>query len=299
MDYGSILRRGWEISWKNKGLWLLGILSGCTSGAGNPSQNFTWQTSGQEVSNTAQQFPNVPEGFWVALIIGVFVAILVLVVVAIVLGILGQAGLIAGVAHADETGSVKLAEAWRLGRPHFWRLLGLGLLLFAVVMIVALVIAGGVVLTLGLGAICLIPLICLALPIGIIVSAYLNLVQNGIVLGKQGVFEALGKGWEVFRAHFWPVVLMGVIMMVISFVAGLLISLPMIVAWLPLVAVAVSQSERGFVAFLPMIGCFLLYLPVLIVLGGILKTYVSSVWTVTYRRLTGAALAAVEVPAPG
>jgi hypothetical protein len=40
------------------------------------------------------------------------------------------------------------------------------------------------------------------------------------------------------------------------------------------------------------------YLPVLIVLGGVLKTYLSSVWTLTYRRLTGAGLAEVVVPSP-
>ena len=48
MDYGSVLKKGWEITWKNKGLWILGILSGCTSGAGNPTQGFNYTTSSQE-----------------------------------------------------------------------------------------------------------------------------------------------------------------------------------------------------------------------------------------------------------
>jgi len=41
-----------------------------------------------------------------------------------------------------------------------------------------------------------------------------------------------------------------------------------------------------------------LYLPVMIIVGGILKTYVSGVWTLTYRRLSGSGLAAIAVPPP-
>ena len=43
MDYGEVLRKTWDISWRNKGLWLLGILAGCSaSGRGN----FGTSTSG-------------------------------------------------------------------------------------------------------------------------------------------------------------------------------------------------------------------------------------------------------------
>lgn len=297
MDYGSVLKKGWEITWKNKGLWILGILSGCTSGAGNPSQTFSYQTSSQDFPGMEQTFANVPEEMWI-LIVGCLVIFLILFVLAvIVLSILGQAGLIAGVAHADETGSVKLSEAWKMGLPHFWRLLGLSLLLFAAVMLIALFIGFLTVITFGMVWLCMIPLICLGLPISILISGYLSLVQNGIVLGKQGVFEALGKGWATMRANFWPVVLMALILFVIGLVAGFILSAPLVLASLPLLAVAVSQADQGFSGFIPLLGCFVLYLPVMIVVGGILKTYVSSVWTLTYRRLTGAGLAAVSVPA--
>lgn len=295
MDYGSVLKKGWEITWKNKGLWILGILSGCTSGAGNPSQTFSYQTSGQEFPGLGRTFANIPDEMWVLILAGLAVFALALFVLVIVLSLLGQAGLIAGVAHADETGSVKLSEAWKLGLPHFWRLLGLGILLFVVVLLIALAVGFLSVITLGLALVCL---ICLGLPISIILSGYLSLVQNGIVLGKQGVFESLGKGWDLLRANFWPVVLMAVILLVIGLVAGIVMSLPFLLASLPLLAVAASQSDQGLTAFLPFLGCLVLYLPVLIVLGGILKTYVSSVWTLTYRRLAGAGLATVVVPSP-
>ncbi|HMK08459.1 MAG TPA: hypothetical protein VK449_05440 [Anaerolineales bacterium] len=298
MDYGSILKKSWEITWKNKGLWILGILSGCTSGVGHPSQTFTWKTSASENPALGQAISRVPPETWLLIAGCLLVFILVFVAVVIVLSVLGQAGLIAGVGHADETGGVKLGEAWNLGRPHFWRLLGLAVLLFVVALLVALLVGFFVVVTFGLGMLCLVPLICLGLPLAILISAYLSLVQNDIVLGKRGVFEGLGEAWRLMRAHCWPVVLMGVILFAIGLVAGFLLALPMLIAAIPLLAVTATLARQGAVAYLPMVGCFLLYLPFLIVLGGILKTYVSSVWTLTYRRLTAAG-AAVVVPAPG
>ena len=297
MDYGSVLKKGWEITWKNKGLWILGILSGCTSGAGNPSQGFRWTTSSQEYPGLDRTLANISPEVWTLLAVCLIAFIVLFVLAVIVLSILGQAGLIAGVAHADETGSVKLGEAWKLGLPHFWRLLGLAAMLVVAVLLIALGVGFLTVVTLGVAAFCLIPLVCLALPLSIVLSGYLSLVQNGIVLGKQGVFEALGKGWAMLRANFWPVVLMAVILFVIGLVAGLILSLPLILASLPLLAVAASQADQGLTAFLPFLGCFVLYLPVMIVFGGILKTYVSGVWTLTYRRLTGSGLA-VAVPSP-
>jgi hypothetical protein len=298
MDYGSVLKKGWDITWKNKGLWLLGILSGCSSGAGNPSQGVRWTTSGQEYPGLERTFASIPEETWILIFIGLAVFTLLFIAVVIVLSILGQAGLIAGVAKADDTGSVKLSEAWKGGLPHFWRLLGLTLLLVAVVLVIALGVGLLAVVTLGVGMLCLLPLICLAIPLGLVVSGYLSLVQNGIVLDRQGVFEALGRGWNLLKANFWPVVLVAVILWVVGLVAGLLMSAPLLIAGLPLLAVALSQPDQDLAAFLPLIGCFVLYLPVLIILGGVLKTYVSSVWTLTYRRLTGAAAAAVAVPSP-
>lgn len=298
MDYGSVLKKGWEITWKNKGLWILGILSGCTSGAGNPSQTLSYQTSGQEFPGLQRSLGNIPEEMWILVLGGLAILALVFLVAVIVLSLLGQAGLIAGVAQADETGSTKLSQAWKLGLPHFWRLLGLAVVLFLAVLLIALVVGFLTVITFGLALLCIVPLICLGLPISIVLSGYLSLVQNGIVLGKQGVFEALGKGWTLLRANFWPVVLMALILFVIGLVAGLIISLPLLLATLPLLAVAASQADQGLAPFLPLLACFVLYLPVLLVLGGILKTYVSGVWTLTYRRLTGAGLTAIAVPSP-
>ncbi len=35
MDYSSVLRRAWDITWRYKGLWILGILASCSGNGGS------------------------------------------------------------------------------------------------------------------------------------------------------------------------------------------------------------------------------------------------------------------------
>jgi len=298
MDYGGILSRAWQITWKNKGLWLLGILSGCTGGGGSGGNTSGYQYSAGQAPELDRFLAGIPDETLTLIVVGLALAALALFVVFFVLGVMAQAGLIAGVAQADETGSVKLGEAWRLGQPHFWRMLGMYALIIVAVLIVAAIVGVFMVVTLGLGALCLVPLVCLAIPLAIVISAYLPMVQNGIVLERQRVFEAFGRAWSLLRSNFWPLILMAVLLFVIALVAGIAIAAPILIAALPMVAVAMSQ-EPGLTAWLPLIACVVLYLPVALVLNGILTTFVSGTWTLTFRRLTSAGMPAVSVPAPG
>ena len=43
--------------------------------------------------------------------------------------------------------------------------------------------------------------------------------------------------------------------------------------------------------------CVVIYLPILIIVGGMIETWVMAAWTLTYKQLTGRAPASV-VPAP-
>ena len=51
MNYGEILSKAWKIIWKNKILWLFGILAGCSaSGVGGSSGG--WSSAGSSGTNT-------------------------------------------------------------------------------------------------------------------------------------------------------------------------------------------------------------------------------------------------------
>src|SRR4030065_2433526 len=126
MDYADVLKRAWGITWKTKGLWILGILAACTGGGGGGGGSSSYQSSGYQVSGDEfpglqRFFENIPEETLILVAVGVGILALLLVLAFMVLGILGQAGLIAGVAHADEVGWGALGEARGGVRPPFPR----------------------------------------------------------------------------------------------------------------------------------------------------------------------------------
>ena len=50
MDYGKVLGRAWEITWRWKALWILGFLAGLGSGKGG-SPNVNYQTGGGDLQD--------------------------------------------------------------------------------------------------------------------------------------------------------------------------------------------------------------------------------------------------------
>jgi hypothetical protein len=295
MDIAEVLKRAWQITWKNKGLWILGILAACTGGGGggggsNSYQSSGYQFSGDEWPQLDRFIESIPQETLVLAVVAIVILAVLLFVGLLVLGILGQAGLIAGFSQADETGSVTLAEAWRLGLPHFWRLLGAALIVAAVAILLALVIGIPLALfaglTMGLGVICLAPLFCLLIPVALAANIYITFVQNGIVVEKLPVVGAFRRAFELFRANLGTVIVMGLILGIGAFVVGLLMAVPLVaVAFPALVAMSVAGEDAAVTGGLVAVGCGLVYLPFLLVLNGILQTYVSGAWTLTYRRL--------------
>lgn len=298
MDYGSVLSRAWHITWRYKALWILGILAGCSGnggggGGGRMSSNFS-NFGGNGQGPGADAFSNIPEGTWIIIALGLLCLVLLLVVLFVVLGAIGKGGLIAGFNLADEGESVSLRQAFNLSLTYFWRVLAIQILVgiawFLTILVFAMLAFGAVLMTLGLALICIIPIICLLIPVAAAVSVYATLAQNAVIVEDQGISEALGSAWEMVKAHVGPVVVMALILIVGGFIVGLLIGLPALALLAPVITGLVIGSQASITSGLVIFGlCLVVYIPVAILLNGVLQTYVNGSWTLTYRRLTGRA----------
>ena len=314
MDYGGVLKRAWEITWKFKGLWVLGILASCSSGgggggSGGGSSGSSYQFgSGSDPRFLQFQrwFQSIPSETWILIAIIAGLIILVLGLAFLVLGIIGQAGLIAGFNRVEDSGTVTLAEAFRMGTVNFWRLFGVRIVFwlagFLVVIALVAVVAMLVIGTLGIGLLCLLPLLCLLIPIGALVGVYVMLTQVALVTENLSVMDSFRRGWQVLKQNLGPVIVVGLIVLFGSAVIGLVLALPLIAAVLPAVAGVAFGSDQSTTTGLVLAGlCLVGYLPVMIVANGVLQTYVSGVWTLSYRQWTGrakgSALAPIETPA--
>ena len=294
MDISVIFKRAWEITWKHKGLWVLGILANCSGGGSQGSSNISripeYNVGGGEFPQIERWLQSIPEETWVAIGIAVVCGLLLLALVFWVLAAIGNGGLIAGFQMAETGETVTLASAFQQGIRYFWKLLVIQLILgLASLVVFAPVIIGMVlltILTLGIGLICLIPLICLLVPMGITISIYTLLTQIALIVEELDIAAAFRRAWEVFRSNPGQVIVMGLILGVGGFVIGLILAIPFVLMVLPFVVGLIVGTDTSSLAGLSVtiIG-ILLYLPVLLVAGGIMRTFIAGSWTLTYRSL--------------
>jgi hypothetical protein len=323
INFGEIITKAWKITWKFKVLWIFGILAGCAGGNGS-NFNFNSGSGNRNIGNGSNSMPDFFKNFdnmqpWQALQskIGEYVWVIALVITLLCvlwlvfyfLGMMGKIGLIKGASKGDEGAEqMTFGELWTESLPYFWRMTGLNVLVglpiaLGVLVIVAIFIfsvinainsgttagAGAVAALLGMMGV-FIGLMCVIGLIATLVGLIVRQAENALVLEEQGVLDALGRGWDVFKSAWFTVVVMAVLLGILGFGAGLVMAIPLIVPAIALgVGLGLTSAVSSGVGVLPLIlagGCFVLYLPVMIALSGMLQTYVQSAWTLTYRRLT-------------
>jgi hypothetical protein len=243
-------------------------------------------------------FRESPETVWAIVILSLCV-VFFLIILALVLGAFGKAGVIAGFSHAEEHGSVTLGEAFRLALASFWKVLGIQLIVGVAGLALIAIVAILAVASMGLALVCIFPLLCLLIPLWILLTTYIQLVQVAVVVDHMGILDAFDVAWKTVREQLGPVVVMTLILVFGGGVVAAILALPYVLIIGPAVIGAVIGGEeslwRGIGTSLI---CLVLAFPFLLVLNGILQTYIIGAWTLTYRRLTGRSGFGGAVPAP-
>jgi hypothetical protein len=299
MDYGGVLSRAWRIIWRFKVLWIFGILAGCgqagSSSSGNAASRYVNYNIGPQDYN--RFFERIPAGTWILIALAILVVFLIIWLIAIFLGTIGRIGIIRGVQQAEQ-GAEKLifGELFSGSTPYFWRVFGLTFLVGLISLLAFLILGLPLIIcTFGIALVCIIP-------IGWFIQLVVEQACNAIVLENLGIMDGFRRGWDVVTKNLGSMIIMALILYLgISLIVGFIIGLPLLIAFGPLVGVMLSQAVTGTEVTTPPNStlifagiCFVLYLPVLLVLSGILRSYISSSWTLTYLRLTGRSI----VPPP-
>ena len=184
------------------------------------------------------------------------------------------------------------SELFNESLRYFWRVLGLNLLVGIVlaiiygILVLAYIVAG--IATLGIGFICLLPFICLLVPLGWFVQVILEQANVALVVENTGIMDAIQRGWMVVKTYPGPILFMALILILgVSLIGGSIIALPIGVIILPALGGFAFGGQTAVNTGLVIAGlCFVAYLPVLLILSGILRAYTSTSWTLTYLRLT-------------
>ncbi|MEX2161129.1 MAG: hypothetical protein WD751_04365 [Anaerolineales bacterium] len=301
MDFGKVLTRSWELIWKYKALWIFGILASCGGQFGGLGGNVNYTFGDRDVANLPGQFNrffadwergvnqfinDVQPSFFILLAcIGLTLALLFWVI-----GIYGKVGLIKGVLVAEAGRPVGFRAMARETWPILGSALGLNFVLAllpiaAIILLVILAIPIGIF-TLGFGLLCFIPLICLFIPAVIAYGVYAEMANISLVRDRRGLGAALSSGWQVLRDHLGPLAGMAVILILGGLLVGAVLLIPFLAVLAPAFFALVGSDPQAVGPGLVTTGILLVIaIPIYLVLGGILTSYVQSAWTLTYQQL--------------
>ena len=306
MDYGEVLGKAWKTIWKHKVLWIFGILASFGKGGGGGGSNGGGSggrisgSGGDPFSNLppewAKFFENIGHYFeniqwWVIVLF--ILGIIILILFFAVLATIGKTGLIMGTQQADKTDEkIPFGTLLRSSFHYFWRvfwfnfLAGLAIFLIILAFLLPMILLG--VATLGIALICIIPVLCLLIPLSWLVSILLEQSIIAIVVEDVGMLAGLKRGWQVCKQNPWQLILMALILGIGGGIIGFILAIPVFLAMLPLIVplIAGTMDSLTTAAIISLVLCCA-YMPFLYLLNGILTAFIQSAWTLTFMRLTG------------
>jgi hypothetical protein len=305
MDFGKVLGRAWEITWRWKMLWVLGFLAALGQGSGGGQPNYSmsgdeFERFGYQLGDSAEQFFALISG----LVLGLICLMLIVAIALWVVSVIARGGLIAGVQQVEEEGSTSFRKAWSAGARKFWTLFGLGIL--AALPLILLIIIGLVVLTLGIfvgiglmdvgeaagiTTIVLVSIICggflcCGLFILVIILEQIRVYgERAAILEDLGWIDAFKRGWEVLKDNLGATIILwliffalGIVIFGISFVLVFALAAPLFGLFV--------INDPGWGLLGPLCIGGVLGTVVFALIRSIVMAFTSATWTLAYREMT-------------
>lgn len=288
-NFGEVLSRAGQITWRHKQLWLagivvslIGLLPALASLAMNPAFS-----SFADPNDVSRELPRVLLANGLMILLGV----LSIPVYAIGMSIpsLGTVRMERG------EGPPGFGDLLKGVLPYFWRVLGIFLLVWVSVFLVMGIVMGCILsislLTMGIGVLCVFPFLLLFLPVAILLYALTEQGISAVIVDDLSMTAALKRAWELVRKHFGVMLLMSVIIYLGVTVISLIISLPMMIPMFQFMfnmgsmgaepnMQAVEDLSRNMTLWM------LAFSPLFALFQGLLLTFMQAAWTLTYMRLT-------------
>lgn len=287
MEISAILSTAFRRFWQEKVFWLLGALAAAMPALTLPVS----QLANAEDLQTLfpAQFSGVET--WLLSLLSIIV-LLGLSLISIPLYLVGILGVTVGVWQREQGNESPLSfgELLRAGLPFFWRALGariifaLGLMVIFIPLLVMIGIAS--ILTFGLALLCLLPLVFLSIPLSYGIYALIELAETAIVVENLPISAAISKAWALFKAHFWKIVLMALIIYLGIGLLGSIVVLPLILpAYLPMLGEFNMQANPGVLLGISL-GLLCVLSPLYALVQGAMITLQKVTWVQTYLALT-------------
>lgn len=312
MNYGETITQAFRLVWRNRHLWVLGFLMALFGGGGtncNLGNSFSSDTQTGD-NRLAEIFREAPELFIGGILILVVVLVLFFLfwfIAGLIVRPVARGAIAYSIDRLDHAEPSSFGIAWRGAWRRARSLIGISLLLellpglvvfgvlaiIFVLMFVPLITSAGSGMdpsgaafgTLGGGIILICCIVLIAIPVGIFLSVWSELASISSVLGDRAMSPAIGQARRLIFERPGPVILIWLIAVVVNFVIGLIVAVPLGALALAMFGVAGFNGPTALL--IPIVILFIIFFPIAAIVNGAIAAYTVSLWTLTYRALTG------------
>lgn len=281
-DFGEVLKRAWQITWKNKVLWIIGISFGFFATLMFPVMFLPFL------------FPLLVQDSRMDLVLpalAVFIVIFSLFMLVLYpVSVLAQTSLTLGVLNVEQDQErFSARELLKRSLPFFWRVLGMMLLFAAGMTLIMLIIQAVILLftivTLGFGAFCIMPLSFLIYPAMYVTIVWMEQAMNGIIMDNMTIMDAARHGWSLVRSNLLSV---AVLALIVYFGIGIVTSVAIAPLMIPIFIAPfgfIEQEVNWIIVSISIVGA-VAFIPLFAILSGWSMIFTKSTWVLTYLRLT-------------
>lgn len=285
-DLGQVLTRTWKIGWNHKALWLwqmlpalVGIIFMPIFFLANPAFMMLMGMDTEAYWNT----PWMPLG-----LMGLF---FLLFIPSAFLGVMAQLAVTHGAVKVERGAeNLYFTELFQESLPYFWRVFGLYAVFFGAWMVLLfglnILISLASVATLGLAALCFVPMFLLFIPVTLVGFTVLEVAQAAIIADNMSLMDAISRGWALFRANVLGLI---ILMLILYFGMTTISSLFAFPAMIPMMMFPIgfaSQGEPNTVMVILFFAIFMLVFALMYLVQSILMAFFQIAWAVAYLRIS-------------
>ncbi|GAB1471325.1 hypothetical protein MASR2M66_22030 [Chloroflexota bacterium] len=279
-DYGNVLTRALQITWKHKSFWLFMMLP--------------------MLIGSILFFAFIVPVFlldgnedMMGLVMAAWMGVVALVMIAsFLVSTAGMASLTLGILRVERgEGSTSFMDLVRDGFAYFGRALGVMLIIQLTIglffTVFFLCIGALTAVTMGIAAICLQPVMILLTPLSLLVVAVMYGALVAVIDEDLGALEAVKRAGQVVREHVWKFI---IISLIVYFGTSIISSIFIFPAMLPVMAGPILMESGMDMSGQPVILIMLvfacIFFPLMSLMTGISGAFMTSALGLTYLRLS-------------
>lgn len=308
MDYWKLITDAAKLTYRYKFLWGLGILAATTEGNVFSTLNYSLPSfdktdgGGQPplfesvqtafIKGASSTFDSSSLISTPAFLISIFLVFLIIFLIILFLSFSAKAGLIQSVVTLENQKPFGFVAAFFAGRKLFWRVLGLELLLFLIVILsifllilpaVFFVMASQILLAILWAIVLILPLILFFIYLGLLEGYGLRI----LVLENKRVLGSVAEASRFLKNNLKDILIVWLLAIVLGIIISLSYLIILLFLGIPLLALGfliyLIASWTGVLIYAIIFG--LLLIVFLLILSGIVSAFTSSYWTLSYLRI--------------